>query len=134
MEPSRSGAAEAYRLVRRPLPHPHAHRPRSKAGKLVRAENLKAFAFSGRGLAAVERDELEGAGLVLGSDEGSADVKGVGGPERVAAHDALGVTPDDIGRGHLGPALPRIQKVAPHQTQLADRRGFVAAAPRERGW
>src|SRR4029453_14841297 len=124
MEPSRAGqrtraawSVDPYR------PRPAA--PASRSRRLVRAENVKAFAFGGCGLAAVEGDELEGAGLVLGSDEGGADVKGVGGPERVAAHDALGVTPDDVGRGHLGPALPRIQKVPPHQTQLAGRRGLV---------
>ena len=76
---------------------PRASRGRKQSGPA----GVKAFALGGRGLAAVEGDELEGAGLVLGGDEGRADVERVGRPERVAAHDALGVTPDDIGRGHL---------------------------------
>src|SRR5258705_7533654 len=103
MEPSRKGAAEACRVVRRPLPPPTPTAPASAVGKLVRAEDVKAFALRGRGLAAVERDALEGAGLVLGGHEGGADVECVRRPERVTAHDALGLTPADIGPGHLRP-------------------------------
>src|SRR4029450_8862642 len=97
-----------------PRPPPRPPTPE----KLIRPENVKALALSSHRLAAVEGDELEGAGLVLGGDQGGADVEGVGGPHRVAAHDALGVTPDDVGRRHLGPALPRIQAKASHQTEL----------------
>src|SRR5438094_6299422 len=50
-----------------------------RSGWLRGAEDAEAFAFGGGGLAAVEGDEFQGGGLVLGGDEGGADVEGVRG-------------------------------------------------------
>ena len=96
-------------------------------------EDVEAFAFGGGGLAVVEGDELECAGLVLRGDESGADVERVRGSKRMRDHDALGVASDDIGRGHLGPALPRIEEMPPHQGQLTGRGGLAVASTRQRG-
>ena len=76
---------------------------------------MEAFALGGGRLTAVEGDELERAGLVLCGDEGGADVERVSGAKRMRDHDALGVTPHDVGGGDLRPALPRVEEVPPHE-------------------
>src|SRR5439155_4406203 len=124
----RSGAAAAVSLACRPAGENRPRRRTSLTGGSGGAEDAEAFAFGGGGLAAVEGDEFQGGGLVLGGDEGGADVEGVRGAKGVSADDALGVASDDVGRGHLGPALPGFEEVPPHERQLAGGGGLVATA------
>jgi hypothetical protein len=70
---------------------------------------------------------------VLGGDEGGADVEGVGGAKGVRADDPLRVASDDVGGGDLGPALPRVQEVSPHEGELASGGRLVATSACERG-
>src|SRR5438445_1992456 len=78
MEPSRRGAANACRVVERPLPHPGASRPRLKQADTMMLAEFRGVAFAYP--ASAERRTRRFAIEELSFDIAAGEIVGVIGP------------------------------------------------------
>jgi hypothetical protein len=83
------------------------------------AKHAEALAFRRLSLVSVECDEFDGSRIVLGCDKGGTDLQGIRRSDGMRLHDSFRVTANDLHRRHLGPALPRAEKLPPRREKTS---------------
>ena len=71
-----------------------------------RTEDPKALALCSFGLGAIEGHKQKACRVILGSDEGGANLQSIRCSERVRLDEAFRVSAHDLQGCHLGPSLP----------------------------
>jgi len=99
-----------------------------RVGASSRAENWKTFALGCVSEITVQGYKLQISGIAFSGHQSRAELKCVGGPQRVRFNKPLGMAADKLNSGYLRPPVPRTDYVSTRCGKHWVGLGILAAA------